>query len=483
MTRKPISFLVALSVAALQAAPSAAQTVRAVAPVAPVVSGLAAPGITLAPSLGLAPSLSPVSAGLGQVSPSLALPSLPSLSLQPSLKAQSAPQHVPTAVVVSQAAPSAVVPLNGPVSQVAPAAAAVVRPVVRAAHAAAQRISRDESVKTAVRTESSPSERSASLGKVFDNGAAQAPAVTVSGLAGGLSGVEARDFNAGYGLYTWLSQLPEISGLGAGASLGAARVLLAVHPLLEKGPIFVMKEGAKLTAMSAKDAQTPPVVVELSADKLGPGGASPQAKTLAQRIEAAQAEDKAEGTFFNTAALMNKLGDAARPAPVLEKPAKPELVIGTEMPIDPQRQPAEYLERMLSKGIKSTDPYEVLSILKQAGAEARQRLNQADASIFLERVFLYGTFQAKQLVPGLFDEAQQAASVGDKAGVDKAFKAVRAFIEYAPELEIKAEKAYDRARGILELIERFGQIDEETGLPVSREIQPAASTSSGAPAR
>ena len=62
----------------------------------------------------------------------------------------------------------------------------------------------------------------------------------------------------------------------------------------------------------------------------------------------------------------------------------------------------------------------------------------------------------------------------DKAGVDKAFGAARALLEYAPKLKSKVAKAYDRARDTLELIERFGRIDEKTGLPVAKEGQPAA---------
>lgn len=380
----------------------------------------------------------------------------------------------PTLTPSLAAAPalSAVAAVALPQPAVAHPAAAVAAPSAFAApRAALNRVSQDKNIQAAVAPKAGPAERAASLDLVFDKGIGQPPAVPAFGGAGG---VEAKDFRGAYGLYSWLSGMPEVRAMGAGEPLALARILLKASPLLEVGPIIAMKEASGLTLMSFNDPGVPPVPVSLRAEDLGTDGASPQALLLARKITAARAVDKADATFVNMAELMNSLPAIAAATPEPEKKAPPLYTPGAEMPIDPVRQPAEFVTRILRDAGRSGDPYEALALLKKAKSEAMARMNYQDASKLVEQAYRQGEFQARQFIPALLAEAQNAAADNDKAGVDKALDAALAFCEYAPKMKEKVAAAYYQAQNTLELLKRYGPMDEATGKPVERQAPPSA---------
>ncbi|MFA5138679.1 MAG: hypothetical protein WC728_05540 [Elusimicrobiota bacterium] len=292
------------------------------------------------------------------------------------------------------------------------------------------------------------------------------PASPLGAIPVGESAVVARDFSNAYGFYSWLSELNEVQGTPR-PELAKARLLIEASGLLSQGPVFVMKEGARLTLLSSKDPDVPPVVLSLSRESLDEGGASPQARFLAERLEAAAAADKAEGGFFNKAALLNRLEQAIQARPAVAKPGKG--IETGEMPLDPLRQPWEYLSRMLRDAMRSTDPYEVLDKLREIKSEIRRVLNAQDGGKFYERLRSQAELQARVFVPALLEAAQKAAGDNDKDTVEKTLKAAFEFAQYAPTWRKRVEAAHTRAHDTLKLIELYGPIDPETGLPVKLE--------------
>lgn len=416
--------------------------------------------VLLLPLLALSASAQNLRLRTAPVLPVLA-PAFAPLSLSPALS----PTLTPSLAAAPALAAAAAVSLPRP-AVARPAAAAVAAPSAFAApQAALNRVTQDENVQAAVAPKAGPAERAASLDLLFDKGVAQAPSVP----AFGAGAADAKDFRGAYGLYSWLSGMPEVKALGADEPVALARILLKASPLLEQGPIIAMKDAAGLTFLSFNDPGVPPVSVGLRAEDLGRDGAPPQALLLSRRIAAARAADKADATFVNMAELMNSLPAIAAAAPEPEKKSQPVFTPGAEMPVDPVRQPAEFVGRILRDAGRSSDPYEVLSLLKKAKAEAMARMNYQDASKLVAQSYRQGEFQARQLIPGLLEEAQLAASRNDAAGVDKALDAALAFCEYAPKMKDRVAAAYEQAHTTLEVLKRYGPMDEATGKPVVKE--------------
>ncbi|MBI3298901.1 MAG: hypothetical protein HYZ75_12095 [Elusimicrobia bacterium] len=426
---------------ALLAGQAASQVTRTGVPAA---RGLPVQVSPAAPPPGTPASLAPLSAGLGGV-PILSVPTLSAAAARPS----------PLAAAI---APSAAAALPAPAAFAVPASAdaqaravSPTEPGADGPRAVLDRLGKDETLRAAVSPRSGSAERGAALGLLFDKGALAAP--------GGVGGVDARDFNGAYGFYSWVAGLPEVAALGPGASLAAARVLLAVSPLFERGPVFTMKDADGVTVMSARHPELSAVRIVLTAEGLGRDGAPAGAAGLARKIDAARAADQAGATFVNMAALMNTLPAQAKAAPEpAPGKAAPIFAPGAELPIDPARQPAEHVGRILRAAARSGDPYETLALLKTAKAEARARMNYQDASILVEQAFRQGELQAREFVPMLLAEARKAAADDDKAGVDKALDAARAFTEYNPRLTQSVGKAYYQAHDTLRLIELLGPL-------------------------
>ncbi|MBI5239056.1 MAG: hypothetical protein HY926_01150 [Elusimicrobia bacterium] len=378
-------------------------------------SGTAAAPVVL-PSLAVSPlhtSLQPAAA--------------PSLSLQPSVMAAPAPMGAPS--------------LEGwrsPLPEGTPTAVAA--------------LIDGKSLSAAIAPAAPAGEQAAALGKVFD-GMATAPAF------GGLGGGSVEMLNGAYGFYSWLSAQPEV----AASPQAQANILLAALPALQKGPVIVMKDAAALTVLHADDASAPPIVMPLSGDALSKPS-SPQAGILARRLEAAKAQDRAEGGVrMRVAELMAQLPAIALSVPAEEPARKKE---ASEPMPDPVRQPRAYMDRLLRDAARETDPFQTLKRLAFARAEARRRLNYQDGSRYLEQLLGAGHILARQFIPGLLEQAQRAAGGHDRALTDKLLKAALDFCEYAPGWKEKVLKAHEQARNTLEVLDRYGPVDEATGLPV-----------------
>jgi hypothetical protein len=294
-------------------------------------------------------------------------------------------------------------------------------------------------------------ERAAALGRVFDG----APKAAAPAFGGG----SVEMLNGAYGFYSWLSAQPEV----AASPQAQANVLLAALPALQKGPVIVMKDAAALTVLHAADASAPPIVVPLSGDMLSKP-ASPQAAVLARRLEAAKAQDRAEGGLrMRVAELM-----AALPAIAIAVPEAPKKDAGkaAEPLPEPVRQPRAYMERLLRDAARETDPFQTLERLAFARTEARKRLNYQDGSRYLEGLLGTGGILAGQFIPGLLEQAQQAAGDHDRALADKLLKAALDFCEYAPAWKGRTVKAYEQAHNTLDVLDRYGPVDKATGLPL-----------------
>lgn len=398
------------------------------------------------------------------VAPALGAPGLGTALSAPSLTATlpgapAAALALPRTQGLPAALPASALPASkaAPVSPELQPAPATVGPRFAAPQAAMERASRREELAPALKKDASSAQKGASLGLIFDGMDAGAPA------AGGIN-TAAKDFTNAFGIYSWLTALPELAAPGAKAPVTAARVILGVRPLLEKGPVILMKDGDTLTAISAKDPSIAPIVLTgVLSSKEAPTQAE---AVLARKIDAAIAQDKEEGSFFNLAAVFTKLSELEKaPAPV-QTDGKPAIPTTKELPADPYRQPFEYLSRLLRDAMLKDDPYAVLDSLADIRRQATDLLNRGDRSSFLERLFAEAEFKARGLMPGLLDSAQAAAAEGDKVGVERAFAAAKEYLEYAPKLKKKVAEAHQKTTETLELLDRLGSIDEKTGLPV-----------------
>jgi hypothetical protein len=384
---------------------------------------------------------------------------LPSLSVSPlqtglTSAGLKAPGLAATALP-TPAAPTVLGPalLAAPAPQVGPVPAAIAAVV-------------DGKALSAALTPTVPmSERAAALGSIFDGGKkAAAPA---------FGGGSVEMLNGAYGFYSWLSAQPEV----AASPLAQANILLAALPALQKGPVIVMKDAAALTVLHANDASAPPIVVPLSGDTLSKP-AVPQAAVLARRLEAAKAQDRAEGGLrMRVAELMAALPAIAAQAP--EAPKKDAGKAAEPLP-DPVRQPRAYMDRLLRDAARETDPFQTLQRLAFARTEARKRLNYQDGSRYLEGLLGTGGILAQQFIPGLLEQAQQAAGDHDRALADKLLKAALDFCEYAPAWKDRTVKAYEQAHNTLDVLDRYGPVDEATGLPLPPPAEDDSIIRSGA---
>lgn len=413
------------------ASPASTRVIRAAARPVPASVLPALPLGSLIPGAGLAgiPMTAPLNLG-----PALPLPALPALK---------APALSPA---LSLSRTAALSPRAG---------SAVPQALLR-------KVARTAPLRAAIDRDSSPGEKSAALAAVFDG---DGSIHSDGARAGGLSGIAADTFQNGFGFYRWISELPEIASLTSRPELAKARALLAAAPLLELGAVIAMKDGASLTILSVKDPAAPPAVVSLA--EVSADAATPRELMLERRLEEAVAADKAQRTFVNVAGLLNKLPDIAReePAPAEEKPG----IVSGEMPLDPQRQPKEYVGRILRDAMRSDDPYETLEILQRARKEAKQRLNYQDRARFLGQLRGQAELRAGHFLPGLLESAQLAAADNDKDSVRTILDAAFEFTEYAPGWKERVQQAARTAHDTMDLLDRFGPIDEETGLPVQEE--------------
>ncbi|MEK9145310.1 MAG: M3 family metallopeptidase, partial [Elusimicrobiota bacterium] len=276
-----------------------------------------------------------------------------------------------------------------------------------------------------------------------------------------------------YAFYRWLSGLPEYSDAGEPAK---ARALLAAAGLFRKGPVMALREPGSLTLLSVSDPGEPPVIVALPGKDGGPMAAaySPAEKALARRLEKALARDKTEGTFFNVAGLLSKLGSGTVEADETDEAGRPKppasVSPASEIPVDPVSQPKEYLARKLRDAMRAADPRQALDILRETRAEARKRLNYQEGSRFLETLRSQAELLAKQFIPGLLEQAQGAAAEGKEALMKARLDAALEFVEYAPGWKEKVFEAYRRAQDTLDLIARYGLPDEKTGLPAAPAV-------------
>lgn len=425
------------------------------------VPGLGAQaGAGAAGALGMSPSLNvPAAVGPTLSLPAPALPVLKTGNLLPSLNAPVLETYSAAPVASRSGAPA--LRRAPPVEESRGRTAA---PVSERLNAVLGRVADKKAVSAAAAPEVRSSKRSSALGRAFDGKGRSAAAADGVVPAFGDAGAQgaAQLVHNGYGFYSWIKDLPEVAGAPRPA-LAAARILEAGAPLLAKGPVIAMKGPGSLTLLAAEDATVQPVVVPLDAVE-----ASPQAALLADKIELAASRDEAERTFTNTAALMNRLAEVLREAPPeIEKP--PSLAERGEMPIDPLRQPMEYVTRMLRDAMRSEDPYETLAILRRTRKEARSRLDYQRASKFLESLRSQAELRAHDFVPGLLTDAQRSAGDNDREAVDRIFDAALEFVEYAPGWKKRVNEARKRAYSTLDLLEEFGLVDPETGLPVKSE--------------
>ena len=158
--------------------------------------------------------------------------------------------------------------------------------------------------------------------------------------------------------------------------------MLALRGLVEQGPVIVMKDPAGLTAISANDPSVPPVMVSLAAKDLS-SPASPQAALLAKRLSSAKAKDEADPGRFYAAEVLTKLGSIADAQPEPEK-TDPKLEPVSDIPLDPLRQPQEYLGRMLRDAARAEEPEAALAILAHARQESQRLLNSSARFRFLD---------------------------------------------------------------------------------------------------
>lgn len=370
---------------------------------------------------------------------------LPSLSV--------APLQTGLMPIIGLKTPGLAAPLLGPAAMAVPLVQASPIPAMAAS------IVDGKALSAALAPDAPPAQQAAALGRVFNGGkTAAAPA---------FGGGSVEMINGAYGFYSWLSAQPEV----AASPLAQANILLAALPALQKGPVIVMKDAAALTVLHANDASAPPITVPLSGDTLSQP-AVPQAEVLARRLEAAKAQDRAEGGLrMRVAELMAQLPAIAAAAPEApkEEPGK-----SVEPLPDPVRQPRAYMDRLLRDAARETDPFQTLKRLAFARTEARKRLNYQDGSRYLEGLLGTGGILAGQFIPGLLEQAQRAAGDHDRALADKLLKAALDFCEYAPAWKDRTIKAHEAAHNTLDVLDRYGPVDEATGLPVPPPAEPAA---------
>ncbi len=356
------------------------------------------------------------------------------------------------AMPISVAAPAPVSPSEPSVMAAAPAVAAVVPESVLPA-------ANEKSLAAAIKSETPVAERSAALTHVFD-GLAAAPAMP------GLPGGAVEMINGAYGFYSWLAGQPGVSG----SPQALANILLAALPALQKGPVIVMKDAASLTLLCADDASAPPIIIPLTDDILDKPS-SPQANILVQRLEQSKDLDRSEGGVnMRVAGLMAKLAAIAAEAPA---ESKTEAKAPSEPLPDPLRQPRAYMERLLRDAMRESDPLEALKMLSHARQEARRHLNYQEASRFLERLLGGAQLVARQFIPGLLEQAQNAAGDHDRTKADKLLNAALEFCEYSPGSKAAVVAAYQQAHNTLEILDHYGMIDEKTGLPLPAPEAPA----------
>ncbi|MBI4676895.1 MAG: hypothetical protein HY748_04870 [Elusimicrobia bacterium] len=209
------------------------------------------------------------------------------------------------------------------------------------------------------------------------------------------------------------------------------------------------------------------MTVSLTPEALSSPEASPQAQALAGLLSQAQARDKAEPGRFYVAEVLNKFSTIANAAPAPGR-AAPKLEPVEDIPLDPLRQPREYLERMLRDAVRAEDPDSALAILADARKQARRLLNSLDRSRFLERLRSHGELLARRFVPGILERMRLSAAGHDKAAVVRLVDTAMAFVEYAPNWRPRVLKARETAVNTLAVLEQFGPMDEKTGLPVPK---------------
>ncbi|MBI5624434.1 MAG: hypothetical protein HY924_11705 [Elusimicrobia bacterium] len=407
------------------------------------ISFQARPTISYAAPAALSVSAVPGLTSSWQLSPNPLLPSLPSVSLGvPSLPMP--PAALAPVLVLPSAAPA-----------VPDAGAAVVPSSIKEAGQA-----------LSAPANSSEAGQDAVLAGLFDG--------SVPILGGGIDS-GAQTFSNAYGLYSWVSGLPEVAA-SPDPELAAAGIVLALRGLAEQGPFIVMKDPAGLTAISANDPNVPPVQVSLKAKDLA-APASPGAAVLATKLAAAKARDEADPGKFYAAEVLAKLSSIADAKPEPEKP-EPGLEPVTDIPLDPLRQPQEYLGRMLRDAARAETPEETLAILKNARSQSKSLLNSTERFRFLEALRSLGELLAGQHLPGLLERVQLKAGDHDRAGVESVLETAMAFVEYAPGWKARVFQAAQAAMNTLAVLDQFGPIDPATGLPFPKEeAQPAETPS------
>ncbi|MBI5211045.1 MAG: hypothetical protein HY927_13830 [Elusimicrobia bacterium] len=388
--------------------------------------------VPVVPALSMAPALSVPLA----LTPSAALPvpgALPAPILQPAFAPALHPSFTPTL-------PPALAPASRP---------ADASPEARG------------SLETLADPRVPAEQQSAALGGLFDG------SVPILGGLDRAPAFDAQSFASAYGLYRWVSALPQVAA-SPDPRLAAARLILDLKPLLDKGPVIIMKDAGALTALCADDPSVPPVVVSLAAADLASAEASPRAAVLAGLLTAAALKDEADPGRFHVAQVLNNLSNLPEPG-VSGEGQKAKLEPVEDIPLDPVRQPQPYLERMLRDAMRSDTPDAALAILRQARDEAKRLLNYQDRSRFLARLRSHGELLAGQYLPGILDDMQLAAADNDKRGVESLLASALEFVVYAPGWEKRVLRARETAVNTMAVLDRFGPIDEKTGLPVPKE--------------
>jgi hypothetical protein len=283
-------------------------------------------------------------------------------------------------------------------------------------------------------------------------------------ILGGAIDSGAQTFSNSYGIYSWLSGLPELAS-APDPELAKAGILLALRGIVEQGPVIIMKDPAGLTAISAKDPSVPPVLVSLAAKDLA-SPSSPSAVVLAKKLAQAKAKDQADPGKFYVAEVLAKLASIADTQP---EPEKPGLEPVEDIPLDPVRQPREYLGRMLRDAARAETPEETLSILKDAREQSKKLLNSTERYKFLGQLRSHGELLAGQHLPGLLERMQASAGDHDRAAVEAVLATAMEFVEYAPGWKARVFKAAEAAMNTLAVLDQFGPIDPSTGLPFPKE--------------
>ncbi|MBI4424341.1 MAG: hypothetical protein HY554_11465, partial [Elusimicrobia bacterium] len=259
-------------------------------------------------------------------------------------------------------------------------------------------------------------------------------------------------FENAYGLYLWAGEhLPPDA-----SQLRVARILALAEPLIGRGPAIAMLNGGRLVLLSAQDPARAPIAIALLSDE----APSSRVRALAEKLEAAAAADRRDGGFFNVLAIVKRL------SAILSEPAAPEAKpkpARERPPLDPARQPREWLERALRDAMNAAEPFEALDLLRAARGRTRGLLNYQEGSAFLERLRAQAELLAAQYTPGLIEQAQFSAGNGDAEESDRFLGAAFEFAEYAPSWLARVNAAARRAQDTLRLLERLGSPDPRTG--------------------